>query len=75
MNSKKLAKKQRKKNKMTIREYASLVVELENAGYSKEEIKDAVHELNHNGTNVFDLHPLTAALQISKVIDLWRIWP
>ena len=60
---------------MTIREYANLVKELEYNGYSKDEIKDAVHDLNHNGTNVFDLHPLAAALQITKVIDLWRIWP
>ena len=59
---------------MTIREYASLVVELENAGYSKDEIKDAVHELNHDGTNVFDLYPLTAAIEITRTIDLWRTW-
>ena len=55
---------------MTIREYANLVKELEYNGYSKDEIKDAVHDLNHNGTNVFDLHPIAAALQITKVIDL-----
>ena len=55
---------------MTISEYADLVMELEQAGYSKDEIKDAVHELNHNGTNVFNLHPIVAALEISKAIDL-----
>lgn len=60
---------------MTIREYANLVKELEYNGYSKDEIKDAVHELNHNGTNIFDLYPIAATLQIAKVIDLWRIWP
>ena len=60
---------------MTISEYADLVFELNQVGYSIEEIKDAVHELNHDGTNVFDLHPIAAALQIAKVIDLWRIWP
>lgn len=60
---------------MTISEYADLVLQLMNAGYSKEEIKDAVHELNHDGTNVFNLDPIAAALQIAKVIDLWRIWP
>lgn len=55
---------------MTIREYADLVFELNNAGYSKEEIKDAVHELNHDGTNVFDLYPITAAIEITRMIDL-----
>lgn len=60
---------------MTIREYANLVKELEYNGYSKDEIKDAVHELNHDGTNVFNLHLIAAALQIAKVIDLWRIRP
>lgn len=60
---------------MTIREYADLVFELNNAGYSKEEIKDAVHELNHDGMNVFDLYPITAAIEITRMIDLWRWMP
>ena len=60
---------------MTIREYADLVFELNQAGYSKDEIKAAVHELNHNRTNVFDLYPLTAAIEITRMIDLWRWMP
>ena len=60
---------------MTIREYATLVKELESNGYSKDEIKDAVHELNHDGTNVFDLYPITAAFEITRMIDLWRWMP
>ena len=55
---------------MTIKEYADLVVQLMNAGYNKDEIKDAVHKLNHDGTNVFDLYPLTAAIEITRMIDL-----
>lgn len=60
---------------MTIKEYADLVLQLMSVGYSKDEIKDAVHELNHDGTNVFDLYPLAAAIEITRMIDLWRWMP
>lgn len=60
---------------MTIKDYADLVLQLMSVGYSKDEIKDAVHELNHDGTNVFDLYPLAAAIEITRMIDLWRWMP
>lgn len=60
---------------MTLKEYADLVVELESAGYSKEEIEDAVHTLHDEGTHVFKLYPITAAIEITRMIDLWRWMP
>lgn len=60
---------------MTVKEYEVVVAELESAGYSKEEIYDAVKTLHDEGTPVFKLLPLTAAIEITRMIDLWRWMP
>ena len=60
---------------MTINEYEALLVHLENAGYSKEEVEDAIHTLHDEGTPVFKMHPIAAVIEITRMIDLWRWMP